>query len=60
MEFIILALIGIVILMLCFVIFALGIIYENAIMIREIDDKIEELNAEVNVLLNVRVGEEDG
>lgn len=59
MEFIILALIGIVILMLCFVIFALGIIYENAIMIREIDDKIEELNAEVNVLLNARVGEDN-
>ena len=58
MEFIILALIGIVILMLCFVIFALGIIYENAIMIREIDDKIEELNAEVNILLNTKVGED--
>ena len=53
-NFIICGLVGICILMLCFIIFCLGRIFELAIKIYELDEKIEELNFEK------RMGENDG
>ena len=47
METIILVLIGICVLMLCFVIFMLGRIFENAIMIREVEEQLDELSIEL-------------
>lgn len=57
MEMIILALICIVILMLCFLIFSLGRIFENTIIIRELDEKIELLNCETSLIIK-RMGED--
>ena len=53
-DLIICVLIGICILMLCFIIFSLGRLFELAIEIRELNEKIEELNFEK------RMGENDG
>ena len=36
-------LLAIIILLLCYIIFSLGRIFENTIMIRELDEKIDEL-----------------
>ena len=49
-NFIICFLVGICILMLCFIIFSLGRIFELAIVVRECDEKIEELNSELAIL----------
>ena len=58
MEMIILALIGICILILCFVIFILGRIFENAIITREIEDKLDELSEEF-IILSDFVGDKE-
>ena len=50
MQFIIYALLGIIILMLCFVIFLLGRLYENNIMIQEVNEKLEDFNKEISLL----------
>ena len=55
---IILALIGICILILCFVIFILGRIFENAIITREIEDKLDELSEEF-IILSDFVGDKE-
>ena len=46
-ELLICALVIICILMLCFVIFMLGRIFENAVIIRELEEKIEEHKIEI-------------
>ena len=50
MQFIIYALLGIIILMLCFVIFLLGRLYENNIEIQEANEKLEDISKELALL----------
>ena len=56
-EFLICVLVGICILMLCSVIFMLGRIFENTIIIRELEEKIEILNSEIFKIIET-VGED--
>ena len=56
-EFLICVLVGICVLMLCFVIFLLGRIFENTIIIRELEEKIEILNSEIITIIE-SVGED--
>ena len=56
-ELLICALVIICILMLCFVIFMLGRIFENTIAIKEITEQIEGLNSEVITIIK-SVGED--
>lgn len=49
-KFIICFLVGICILMLCFIIFTLGRIFETTAEIRELEEKIEILNSELTIL----------
>ena len=45
-ELLICALVMICVLMLCFIIFMLGRVFENTIIIRELEEKIEMFNSE--------------
>ena len=56
-EFLICVLVGICVLMLCFVIFLSGRIFENTIIIREHGEKIEMLNSEIITIIK-SVGED--
>ena len=51
-EFLICVLVGICVLMLCFVIFMLCRIFENTVMIRELEDKIDEANIKIEMIKN--------
>ena len=57
-ELLICALVIICILMLCFIVFMLGRIFENAIIIRELDEKIELHNYETALIIK-RMGEDN-
>ena len=48
--------IAIIILLMCYLIFQTGRIYEHCIAIRDIDDKLDELNAEVELLRQAVIG----
>ena len=50
-------LLGILLFLGCFMIFLLGRMYENIIMVREINDKIDELNTEIEFLRRMEMGE---
>ena len=56
-ELLICALVMICVLMLCFIIFVLGRVFENTIAIKEITEQIEELNSEVITIIK-SVGED--
>ena len=50
METLLYILIGILILMVCFIIFTIGRAFENIIIIRELDEKIEQLTDEIRYM----------
>ena len=43
-------LLAVIILLMCYLVFQAGRIYEHCIAIRDVDDKLDELNAEVELL----------
>ena len=57
MEWLMFLLLGLIILMLCFIIFTAGRLFENILIIRELDEKIETLNSEL-AILEKWIGEE--
>ena len=57
-ELLICALVIICILMLCFIIFMLGRVFENTIIIRELEEKIEMFNSELVTIIK-SVGEDN-
>ena len=50
METLLYILTGIIILMICFMIFIFGRAFENIIIIRELDEKIEQLTDEIKYM----------
>ena len=57
-ELLICALVMICVLMLCFIIFMLGRVFENTIIIRELEEKIEMFNSELVTIIK-SVGEDN-